>query len=284
MGQTIFVSATPGDYARKKSGRNNIVEQIIRPTGLVDPETIVKLNLPNPIDDLVGEIRETTNRGERTLVTTLTKRMAENLADYLDEIKIRARYLHSEIKTLERTDILRSLRLGEFDVLVGINLLREGLDLPEVSLVAILDGDKQGFLRNERSLIQTIGRAARNVNGRVVFYADKVSESMEMAIAETKRRRRKQIKFNKKMGITPQTILKDIRSPLVELKTSFTSIQREKIAAEDLPDYIDALKSEMQLAAKNLEFEKAAEIRDMIIDLEKPKKKKPRIVERKKES
>jgi excinuclease ABC subunit B len=284
MGQTIFVSATPGDYARKKSRRDNIVEQIIRPTGLVDPETIVKLNLPNPIDDLVGEIRETTNRGERTLVTTLTKRMAENLADYLDEIKIRARYLHSEIKTLERTDILRSLRLGEFDVLVGINLLREGLDLPEVSLVAILDGDKQGFLRNERSLIQTIGRAARNVNGRVVFYADKVSESMEMAIAETKRRRRKQIKFNKKMGITPQTILKDIRSPLVELKTSFTSIQREKIAAEDLPDYIDALKSEMQLAAKNLEFEKAAEIRDMIIDLEKPKKKKPRIVERKKES
>ncbi|MFX0204714.1 MAG: helicase-related protein, partial [Candidatus Hodarchaeota archaeon] len=267
-----------------KSGRDNIVEQIIRPTGLVDPETIVKLNLPNPIDDLMGEIRETTNRGERTLVTTLTKRMAENLADYLDEIKIRARYLHSEIKTLERTDILRSLRLGDFDVLVGINLLREGLDLPEVSLVAILDADKQGFLRNERSLIQTIGRAARNVNGRVVFYADKVSESMEMAIAETKRRRRKQIEFNKKMGITPQTILKEVRSPLVELQTSFTNIQREKIAAEDLPDYIDALKSEMQLAAKNLEFEKAAEIRDMIIDLEKPKKKKPRVVERKKES
>ena len=283
MGQTIFVSATPGDYARKKSGKDNIVEQIIRPTGLVDPETIVKLNLPNPIDDLVEEIRATSNRGERTLVTTLTKRMAENLADYLDEIKIRARYLHSEIKTLERTDILRSLRLGEFDVLVGINLLREGLDLPEVSLVAILDADKQGFLRNERSLIQTIGRAARNVNGRVVFYADKVSESMEMAIAETKRRRRKQIGFNKKMRITPQTILKEIRSPLIELQTSFTSIQREKIATEDLPDYIDALKSEMQLAAKNLEFEKAAEIRDMLIDLEKPKIKKPRIMEREKE-
>ncbi|MFX1507314.1 MAG: helicase-related protein, partial [Promethearchaeota archaeon] len=175
-------------------------------------------------------------------------------------------------------------RLGDIDVLVGINLLREGLDLPEVSLVAILDADKQGFLRNERSLIQTIGRAARNVNGRVVFYADKVSESMEMAIAETKRRRRKQIKFNKKIGIIPQTILKEVRSPLVELQTSFTSIQREKIAAEDLPDYIDALKSEMQLAAKNLEFEKAAEIRDMIVDLEKPKKKKPRVVERKKES
>ncbi|MFW9904299.1 MAG: excinuclease ABC subunit UvrB [Candidatus Thorarchaeota archaeon] len=274
MGQTIFVSATPGDYARKKSGKDNIVEQIIRPTGLVDPETIVKLNIPNPIDDLVGEIRQTTNRGERTLVTTLTKRMAENLADYLDEIKIRARYLHSEIKTLERTDILRSLRLGEFDVLVGINLLREGLDLPEVSLVAILDADKQGFLRNERSLIQTIGRAARNVNGRVVFYADKVSESMEIAIAETKRRRRKQMEYNKKIGITPQTILKEVRSPLVELRTSFTTIQREKISAEDLPTYIDALKSEMQLAAKNLEFEKAAEIRDMIFELEKPKIKK----------
>jgi excinuclease ABC subunit B len=282
MGQTIFVSATPGEYARKMSGKGNIVEQIIRPTGLVDPETIIKLNLPNSIDDLVGEIRQTTNRGERTLITTLTKRMAENLADYLDEIKIRARYLHSEIKTLERTDILRSLRLGEFDVLVGINLLREGLDLPEVSLVAILDADKQGFLRNERSLIQTIGRAARNVNGRVVFYADKVSESMEIAIAETKRRRRKQIEFNKEMGIIPQTIFKEVRSPLVELQTSFTTIQREKIAAEDLPNYIEALKNEMQLAAKNLEFEKAAEIRDMIIDLEKPKTKKPKIIERKK--
>lgn len=283
MGQTIFVSATPGDYARKKSGKDSVVEQIIRPTGLVDPEIVVKLKVTNPIDDLIGEIRQTTARGERTLVTTLTKRMAENLADYLDEIKVRARYLHSEIKTLERTDILRSLRLGDFDVLVGINLLREGLDLPEVSLVAILDADKQGFLRNERSLIQTIGRAARNVNGRVVFYADKVSESMEIAIAETKRRRRKQIEFNKKSGIVPQTIFKEVRSPLVELKTSFTAIQREKIAAEDLPEYIEALRDEMQLAAKNLEFEKAAEIRDMIIDLEKPKTKRPRIVKRKKD-
>ncbi|UCG04733.1 MAG: excinuclease ABC subunit UvrB [Candidatus Heimdallarchaeota archaeon] len=281
MGQTIFVSATPGDYARKKSGMNSIVEQIIRPTGLIDPEIAVKLKLPNPIDDLISEIQQTTKRGERTLVTTLTKRMAENLADYLEEIKVRARYLHSEIKTLERTDILRSLRLGDFDVLVGINLLREGLDLPEVSLVAILDADKQGFLRNERSLIQTIGRAARNVNGRVVFYADKVSESMEMAIAETKRRRRKQLEFNERMGITPQTIFKEVRSPLVELQTSFTAIQREKISAEDLPEYIEALRSEMQLAAKNLEFEKAAEIRDMIIDLESPKIKTPKIVDRK---
>lgn len=283
MGQTIFVSATPGPYARKKSGKINIVEQIIRPTGLVDPKIDVRLRLENPIDDLVGEIRQTTDRRERTLVTTLTKRMAENLADYLDDIGIRARYLHSEIKTLERTDILRSLRLGDFDVLVGINLLREGLDLPEVSLVAILDADKQGFLRNERSLIQTIGRAARNVNGRVVFYADKISESMEMSTSETKRRRRKQLEYNKKMGITPQTIIKEVRSPLVELQTSFTNIKQEKIPAEDLPDYIEALRKEMQIAAKNLEFEKAAEIRDMIIELEKPKtKKKPKIVKRKK--
>ncbi len=283
MGQTIFVSATPGPYARKKSGKGNIAEQIIRPTGLVDPEIIVKLKLENPIDDLVGEIRQTTDREERTLVTTLTKRMAENLADYLDEIGVRARYLHSEIKTLERTDILRSLRLGEFDVLVGINLLREGLDLPEVSMVGILDADKQGFLRNERSLIQTIGRASRNVHGRVIFYADKISESMEMAIAETKRRRRKQLKFNEKMGIKPQTIIKEIRSPLVELKASFTDIKQEKIPAEDLPEYLTALRKEMQIAAKNLEFEKAASIRDIIFEIEKPKgKKTPRILDRKK--
>ena len=285
MGQTIFASATPGPYARKKSGIEGIVEQIIRPTGLADPEIEIKLKLANHIDDLVAEIRQTTERGERTLVTTLTKRMAENLADYFDEIGIRARYLHSEIKTLERTDILRSLRLGDFDVLVGINLLREGLDLPEVSLVAILDADKQGFLRNERSLIQTIGRAARNVNGRVVFYADKISESMEMSVAETKRRRRKQLEYNKKMRITPKTIIKKVRSPLVELKTSFTDIKKEKISAEDLPEYIDALKKEMQLAAKNLEFEKAAEIRDIIFELEKSNgRKTPKILERRNKS
>jgi len=283
MGQTLFVSATPGSYARRKSGRGGIVEQIIRPTGLIDPEIEVKIKLENPIDDLVEEIRRTTEREERTLITTLTKRMAENLADYLDEIGVRSRYLHSEIKTLERTDILRSLRLGEFDVLVGINLLREGLDLPEVSLVAILDADKQGFLRNERSLIQTIGRAARNVNGRVVFYADKISESMAMAIAETKRRRHKQLEYNEKMEIIPQTIIKEIRSPLVELRTSFTDIKQKRISAEDLPEYIEALKQEMQLAAKNLEFEKAAEIRDIIIELEKPTtKRKPKIIDRKK--
>lgn len=283
MGKTIFLSATPGPYEMHLTGKTNVVEQIIRPTGLVDPEIIVRLNLPNHIDDLVNEIQKTTEKGERTLVTTLTKRMAENLADYFDEIGIRSRYLHSEIKTLERTDILRSLRLGDFDVLVGINLLREGLDLPEVSLVAILDADKQGFLRNERALIQTIGRASRNVNGRVIFYADAISDSMEAAIRETKRRRRIQLRFNEKAGLTPKTIIKEVRSPLIELETSFSNIKKEKIAKEDLPEYLDALKEEMQLAAKNLEFEKAAEIRDMILVMQDPKAKTiPKLIERKK--
>jgi len=282
MRQTIFVSATPGPYDLNKTKKKDIIEQIIRPTGLVDPEIIVKIKTNNPIDDLIGEIRKTVSRGERTLITTLTKRMAENLADYFDEIGIRARYLHSEIKTLERTDILASLRQGDFDVLVGINLLREGLDLPEVSLVAILDADKQGFLRNERSLIQTIGRAARNVNGRVIFYADTISDSMNDAIRETKRRRRKQIQYNEKMGIKPKTIIKKIHSPLSEIKSSFTKIQTEKIPAEDLPKYLEALREEMHLAAKNLEFEKAAEIRDLIYTLENPKvTKSPKIITRK---
>ncbi|NHJ00873.1 MAG: excinuclease ABC subunit UvrB [Candidatus Heimdallarchaeota archaeon] len=273
MGQTIFVSATPGPYARKKS-KMAIVEQIIRPTGLIDPEIVLRLNVPNPIDDLITEIQNTTKRNERTLVTTLTKRMAENLADYFDEIGIKARYLHSEIKTLERTDILRSLRLGEFDVLVGINLLREGLDLPEVSLVAILDADKQGFLRNERALIQTIGRAARNVNGRVVFYADDISDSMQSAIAETKRRRKIQIKYNQDLGIVPQTIKKDIRSPLIEMHTSFSDIKSQTISADELPQYLSALREEMKLAAEELEFEKAAEIRDLIFSLQNPENEK----------
>ncbi|MFW9779846.1 MAG: excinuclease ABC subunit UvrB [Candidatus Heimdallarchaeota archaeon] len=282
QGQTIFVSATPGPYSLKKSGRESVVEQIIRPTGLLDPEIQLVLNNPHHIDHLVAEIRKTTANGERTLVTTLTKRGAENLADYFDEIGIRARYLHSEIKTLERTDLLRSLRLGDFDVLVGINLLREGLDLPEVSLVAILDADKMGFLRNERSLIQTIGRAARNAAGRVIFYADRVSESMEHSIAETKRRRRKQLEYNKKMGITPETVKKEIRAPLIEMKTSFSKLREEKIPAAELPNYLKALKQEMQIAAKNLEFEKAAEIRDLIYELENPQPKKiPKILDRK---
>jgi excinuclease ABC subunit B len=283
MSTTIFLSATPGPYELHLCKKSDVVEQIIRPTGLVDPEIVVKLNLPNHIDDLVTEIQKTAQRGERTLVTTLTKRMAENLADYFDEIGIRSRYLHSEIKTLERTDILRSLRLGDFDVLVGINLLREGLDLPEVSLVAILDADKQGFLRNERALIQTIGRASRNINGKVIFYADSISESMESAIRETKRRRRIQLKFNQKMGLIPKTITKEIRSPLIELETSFTSIKKEQISTEDIPEYLKALKDEMQIAAKNLEFEKAAEIRDMILAMEDPVAKKvPKLIQRKK--
>ncbi|MHA2153741.1 MAG: excinuclease ABC subunit UvrB [Candidatus Hodarchaeales archaeon] len=283
MSTTIFLSATPGPYELHLCKKSDVVEQIIRPTGLVDPEIVVKLNLPNHIDDLVTEIQKTAQRGERTLVTTLTKRMAENLADYFDEIGIRSRYLHSEIKTLERTDILRSLRLGDFDVLVGINLLREGLDLPEVSLVAILDADKQGFLRNERALIQTIGRASRNINGKVIFYADSISESMESAIRETKRRRRIQLKFNQKMGLIPKTITKEIRSPLIELETSFTNIKKEQISTEDIPEYLKALKDEMQIAAKNLEFEKAAEIRDMILAMEDPVAKKvPKLIQRKK--
>ena len=297
MGTVIFLSATPGAYALQKSGKKNIVEQIIRPTGLVDPEIIVKLKQPNHIDDLVREIQETAARGERTLVTTLTKRMAENLADYFDEIGVRSKYLHSEIKTLERTDILRSLRLGEFDVLVGINLLREGLDLPEVSLVAILDADKQGFLRNERALIQTIGRAARNIHGRVIFYADVLSDAMKSAVAETKRRRRIQLKFNKETGLKPISIQKEIRAPLLALSTSFTDIKREEISKENLPEYLSALTAEMTLAAQNLEFEKAAEIRDIILELEEKatkniiknktkgtsqKKVKPTIIQRKK--
>ena len=197
--------------------------------------------------------------------------MAENLTDYLEELGFRVRYMHSEIKTLERSDLIRGLRLGEFDILVGINLLREGLDLPEVSMVAILDADKQGFLRDERALIQTIGRAARNVNGRVLFYADIVTPAMESAIRITKSRRRRQINYNKEMGIEPQTIVKEIRSPLVDLKKSFTQFtkQDEIPDIEELPSYIIALKEEMGLAAKNLEFEKAAEIRDLIFSLEK---------------
>lgn len=271
MGFTVFVSATPADYEKKLCGKSNIVEQIIRPTGLIDPEIIVKMKLEHQIDDLVDEMRITIDKNERILVTTLTKRMAENLTDYLEELGFRVRYMHSEIKTLERSDLIRGLRLGEFDILVGINLLREGLDLPEVSMVAILDADKQGFLRDERALIQTIGRAARNVNGRVLFYADIVTPAMESAIRITKSRRRRQINYNKEMGIEPQTIVKEIRSPLVDLKKSFTQFtkQDEIPDIEELPSYIIALKEEMGLAAKNLEFEKAAEIRDLIFSLEK---------------
>jgi len=279
INQVIFTSATPANYEQKKSrpARNasqrdaggQIVEQIIRPTGLVDPELEVRPT-ENQIDNLVAEIRNRANRKERVLVTTLTKRMAEDLSEHLKEIGVKAEYLHSEVDTLDRVGILENLRKGEFDCLVGVNLLREGLDLPEVSLVAILDADKEGFLRSDVSLIQTIGRAARNVRGKVILYADNITGSMKRAIDETERRRKKQIKYNKKHGITPKTIEKSIESIIDhELKPEVTPefIDLEKI--EDLPAVISAKQKEMKIAAQNLEFEKAAILRDEIIQLRK---------------
>jgi len=271
INQAIFMSATPGPYEREVSQR--IVEQIVRPTGLVDPEVVVR-PAEGQIDDLISEIKETTARGERALVTTLTKKMAEDLTDYLVELGIRARYLHSDIETLDRVDILRDLRLGEFDVLVGINLLREGLDLPEVSLVAILDADKEGFLRSETSLIQTIGRAARNVRGRVILYADEVTDSMARALRETERRRRIQLEYNKKHGITPETVRKAVREFMPELREQKPAkiprkrrLEVEALRPEQLAKLIRELEAEMFEAAKNLEFERAAQIRDEIKEL-----------------
>ncbi|ACL70372.1 excinuclease ABC subunit UvrB [Halothermothrix orenii] len=276
--RAIYVSATPGPYELKHS--QQVVEQIIRPTGLVDPVVIVKPT-EGQIDDLMDEIQQVIEREERVLVTTLTKRMAEDLTEFLAEAGIRVRYLHSDIDTLERSEIIRDLRLGEFDVLVGINLLREGLDLPEVSLVAILDADKEGYLRSERSLIQTIGRAARNVNGRVVMYADKITESMEKAIDETERRRKIQLEFNKKHGITPTTIVKPVRKVLRpedmiikdvdEIDYSVKSGEGEEIknlSPSEIRHRILELEEEMKEAADNLEFELAAQIRDEIKELE----------------
>ncbi len=266
--QAIFMSATPGPYELQKSQR--IVEQIVRPTGLVDPEVIVR-PVKGQIDDLIGEIREAVERGERVLITTLTKKMAEDLTDYLIELGIKARYLHSDIETLERVDILRDLRLGEFDVLVGINLLREGLDLPEVSLVAILDADKEGFLRSETSLIQTIGRAARHVRGRVILYADEMTGSMERALEETARRRRIQLEYNERHGITPETIKKAIKEFMPELgREKRTKAKRsERLSLKELADLIKELEAEMFAAAKRLEFERAAKLRDEIQELRK---------------
>lgn len=268
MNQVIYVSATPGPYERKKSQK--IVEQIIRPTGLVDPEVVVR-PVQGQIDDLIHEIREVTARGERVLVTTLTKKMAEDLTEYLTELGIKARYLHSEIETLDRVDILYDLRSGEFDVLVGVNLLREGLDLPEVSLVAILDADKEGFLRSETSLIQTIGRAARNVRGRVILYADNVTGSMERAIAETQRRRKLQLEYNEQHGITPETVKKALKEFMPELSREGKEKRaKKKLAVKtpaELADLIKELEQEMYAAAKRLEFEKAARLRDEIKEL-----------------
>ena len=273
INQAVYVSATPGDYERQRS--NQVVEQIVRPTGLVDPEIDVK-PIDNQIDDLLGEIETVIERDERVLVTTLTKNMAEDLTDYLAESGVKVRYLHSDIDTIERLEIIRDLRLGKFDVLVGINLLREGLDIPEVSLVAILDADKEGFLRSTRSLIQTIGRAARNVNGRVVMYADKRTDSMEEAIAETKRRRELQVEFNYEHDITPYTISKEVRDVLrpvdmVADSTGEYKIDEEEeaeLSQDELEDKIKELEIEMKEAADNLQFEKAAEIRDQISELQ----------------
>jgi excinuclease ABC subunit B len=257
VNQVLYVSATPADYEIAQSAQ--VVEQIIRPTGLVDPEIVVK-PITGQIDDLMAEIHAKTAKKYRVLVTTLTKRMSEDLTEYLISMGIRARYMHSEIETLERIDIIRGLRLGEFDVLVGINLLREGLDLPEVALVAILDADKEGFLRSDRSLMQTIGRTSRNIEGRVVMYADKITGSMQRAIDETNRRRAMQMKYNVEHNITPQTIRKAVEPRVAEAALP---------PKEEMFNYIIELEAAMHRAAKNLEFEKAAQIRDMISKLRK---------------
>ncbi|WP_420481862.1 excinuclease ABC subunit UvrB [Cohnella zeiphila] len=270
-GQLIYVSATPGPYELEHCP--TMVQQIIRPTGLVDPIIEVRPT-KGQIDDLLGEIRERIAKDERVLVTTLTKKMAEDLTDYLKEVGIKVNYLHSDIHTLERMAILRDLRLGTFDVLVGINLLREGLDLPEVSLVAILDADKEGFLRAERSLIQTIGRAARNSEGRVIMYGDKITESMEKAIGETERRRAIQIAYNEKHGITPQTIRKKVRdvieaTKVAEQKSSYLAGAENvgKMSKKERQSLIQRLEAEMKEAAKSLQFERAAELRDALLEL-----------------
>jgi excinuclease ABC subunit B len=269
--QAIYVSATPAQYEIEKSGAR-IIEQIIRPTGLIDPKPSVR-PVSGQVDDLLAEIRKRTGNNERVLVTTLTKKMAEDLTDYYLELGIRTRYLHSDIDTLERVEIIRDLRLGKFDVLVGVNLLREGLDLPEVSLVAILDADKEGFLRSERSLIQTTGRAARNANGEVIFYADTMTGSLKKAVDETNRRRTIQEAYNEKMGITPETIkssIKDIVSSIYESDYWDAPLAAEEdalYAADD--ETLKRLEAEMKEAARNLEFERAATIRDRIRDIRK---------------
>ena len=261
--QRIFVSATPGDFEKGKSAQ--IAEQVIRPTGLLDPEIFVR-STDGQIDDLISEINIRVDRKERVLVTTLTRKMAEDLTEYLEGCKIKVRYMHFDVDTIERMEIIRDLRLGEFDVLVGINLLREGLDIPEVSLVAILDADKEGFLRSETSLIQTIGRAARNANGQVIMYADEVTRSMENAITETYRRREKQMKYNEENGITPETIKKDVRE-ILEISSKDNvqeKIAKKRFSANEKNQLIEKLTKEMRAAAKLLEFEHAAYLRDQI--------------------
>jgi excinuclease ABC subunit B len=255
MGNVVFVSATPGEYELKKS--QTAVEQIIRPTGLVDPGVEVRPIL-GQMDDVITEVQKTITRGDRILITTLTKKLAEELSEFLSDRKIRTRYLHSEIQTLERTEIIRELRLGKFDVLVGINLLREGLDIPEVGFIGILDADKEGFLRDARSLIQIIGRAARNVNSKVVLYADTMTDSMKRAIAETKRRRELQVAFNKKHHITPQTIIKPVKEKEVDIRDT------RHVPKPEIPNMVIELEKQMQDAADNLDFERAIALRDQI--------------------
>ena len=264
INQAIYISATPGDYELSLTN-NEVVESIIRPTGLLDPTIEVKPT-KNQIDDLIDEIKIRTEKNERTLITTLTIKMAEELTNYLKGLNMKVAYLHSEVKTFERLKIIRDLRLGKYDTLVGINLLREGLDIPEVSLIAIMDADKQGFLRSERSLIQTIGRAARNQNGHVIMYADSISESMEKAINETQRRRKLQEEFNKKHGITPKTVQKEIRDLISNEVTE--DISNEKTTKQDLQE----LEKEMRKAAKELDFEKAMQLRDILFELKANKK------------
>lgn len=270
ISQMVYVSATPGPYEMEKAPE--FIEQIIRPTGLLDP-TIDVRPIKGQIDDLVDEIRQRTERNERVLITTLTKKMSEDLTDYLKELGIKVNYLHSEIKTLERIETIRELRIGTYDVLVGINLLREGLDIPEVSLVAILDADKEGFLRSERSLIQTIGRAARNENGHVIMYADKITKSMDIAINETKRRRETQIAYNEEHGITPQTIQKKVRDSIRATMVAEDEEQYEnrpdlkKMTKRERAEVIENMEREMKEAAKALDFERAAQLRDTILEL-----------------
>jgi excinuclease ABC subunit B len=282
INQVIFVSATPGDYELEKCG-GVVVEQVIRPTGLLDPEISVR-PVDNQIDDLIAEIRKRTAKGHRTLVTTLTKRMAEDLTEYLNDLDIKVAYIHSDVETLERVEIIRGLRTGEFDVLVGVNLLREGLDLPEVSLVAILDADKEGFLRSERALLQIAGRTARNVEGLVILYADRITRSMKVLIDETNRRRKMQMEFNRKHNINPRTVYKSIEEILDSTSVADIQHQRTKkkermqeekyakaaeplikyLAPEQKEELIEQLFVEMRQAAKNLDFELAAQLRDEI--------------------